>query len=222
MSIYFINKFREISLIFLIFLFCPTLSFSMENPPRKLSASGNLGVVQMDEHVLRNIAMSIFSREADIIDIKTKMCNHGNQMFQAWSLNKSWSELDEQTRNSLKNITKPNEIKSILKRNRFALINQDIISFPEQFADMISSGNIKLDISPDRGTYGIRITQDFQPRVLGTIYNRDQSTGVINHMPSTKLYISFDIQDIVEKMKRFGENSWNPRLDGRITTICIE
>lgn len=150
------------------------------------------------------------------------MCsNHGEEMFNAWKLGKPWGELDNSIKISLQKTIKTNEIKSILKRSRFALLNSDIISDPTQFKNMIEEGDIELDKSLDRGTYGIRVTQDFSPKVLGASYLKKEGTGELEETPSTKLYIAFDVGDVIKTMLA-KDGQWDSETEGRITTICID
>jgi len=193
-----------------------SVAISMEAPTLPVDMIGK------DEHLLRHIAMSIFDREQQIQIIKKKMCTHGQEMFDAWRLNKSWGELDNPIKESLQKTIKKNEIQSILRRPRYALLSPDVIAHPEQFRIMIEKGQIVLDQSPDTKLYGIRVSFDFTPQVFGRIFDKDKESGKIEERPSTRLFITFEINDIVKKITTIGKNSWNPAEDGRMTTLCVE
>lgn len=215
------HKIKYITILF-IFFFYSLVSCGMEKPSINTEGSAKIGKVEINEAFLRQVAITIFKRQQQMEDIKEKMCTHGPQMLEAWKLNKTWGDLDPLTKESLQKIIPTNEIKSILRRPRYALLNPEIIAHPEQFEEMIMTGHITLDKSPDRDTYGIKIRQDFSPKVLGIAYNKDKLTGKIEEQLSTRLYITFDIQDIAEKILTHGIDGWNTKTDGRLTTICIE
>ncbi|MBW8308862.1 MAG: hypothetical protein K0M45_04400 [Candidatus Paracaedibacteraceae bacterium] len=143
-------------------------------------------------------------------------------MFDVWRLNEAWSSLSEKNKTTLKQKIKVNDIKSILKRPRYALLDVSVIKNPEQFEDILQDGHIILDRSPDRNTYGIKVTKTFPHQTLGKIYIKDKGTGELKESPSSTLFVTFDIQDIAEKINKDGIDSWDPTIDGRITTMCVD
>lgn len=212
--------------------------------PKESNILYKIGDVEVNEEFLRTVAIAIFKREQQMEDIKDKMCTHGQKMCDAWKLGQQWGQLDATIKEELKKTIKPNDIQSLLKRHDCALLDPNIIANPEQFLDMITKEHIELSKTPDRQTYAIIVKKDFTPRILGTYYTREVLKGedglpikdtwhkiikkgedglpIIKELKSTRLFISFDIQDIADKIIIHGINSWNPNTDGRLTTICID
>jgi len=214
------NKFSKLILRYfaVVFLALSSFAYSMEH-----KAPYKIGDIEVDENFLRKVALSIFSREQQIENLKNKICtHHGQEIFDVWRLNATWGSLSEENKTNLKKKIKVNDIKSILKRPRYALLDVSVIKNPEQFENILQDGHIILDKSPDRNTYGIKVTKTFPQQMLGKIYIKDKTTGELNESPSSTLFITFDIQDIADKINKGGINSWDPQIDGRITTMCVD
>lgn len=196
-------------------------AFFLCNEP-VLSSESRISVEQIEQNqdLLKQIATAIFSREQDVLSIKKKLCNHGPEMIEAWKQGKTWATLDPLVKSDLQKMIKPNDIKSILRRKKHALVSDSIRLNPEQIKNIIHQGHMEVDRAPDTNKISIRISHDFAPNVQGILY--DRTSGNIVERPSTKLYIVFDIQDIVDKITTQGLHGWNPEKDGRISTICVE
>ena len=41
-------------------------------------------------------------------------------------------------------------------------------------------------------------------------------------VPSTKIYIAFDVTDIIQKIGKDGKGEWNKENDGQIITLCVD
>ena len=202
-----------------------------------VSAEKSLGLeaiartLESDEGQLRFIARIIFNRERSETFLATKMCTHGSTICEFWKNNR-WQSMEAPARQALKkqidemkgselprDLNK-DDIVSILKRPAFSMLSPDALhSYKELGNQAIEEGTITVDLSPVRQRYGIKVL--FRgPHPVGTILEKalEESAGDIAERPTHTLMITFDIQDIVEKMAR--HEDWNHDADGTVTTLC--
>jgi hypothetical protein len=202
-----------LSIIVLVFLAC-----------NKIKATENISIEEIrgDTELLREIALKIIERPQAVQRMKEKMFKHGPEMFNAWKKTAKWGGLSEKEKEDLKKVLPRSQIESLLKRKEFVLIDLHISSDPMNIVnEMIHNGTPIFDVSgQSQNIYGIKIQYDLSPRISGELYKRsDTEEELENPIPLTKIYISFDINDIVQKMTTQGKNKWDIKKDGVVTTL---
>jgi hypothetical protein len=189
-----------------------------------IKATENISIenIRGDTELLREIALKIIARPQAVQSMKEKMFKHGPEMFEAWKKTAKWGGLSEEEKENLKKVLPRTQIEGLLKRKEFVLIDHHISSDPIDIVnEIIHQGTPIFDVSgQSQNIYGIKITYDLSPRVSGELYKRPDNEEELG-APSvlTKIYISFDINDIVKKMTTEGKNKWDIKKDGVITTL---
>lgn len=172
--------------------------------------------IKKEPELLRKFALAIIKRPQIIQELQEKMCKHNAELFNPWKEGKTWGELGSSTQNQLTKFVVKSQIQSILKRDKFYLMSNLIISNPmPTVEEVVLKGNpilVKIGLNQDRDSLNIY----FDNPNAGEVYTRNQSQPA----PATKLLIAFDITDIISKITTLGIDAWNPDKDGFLTTFC--
>lgn len=194
------------------------------NPPSVTADAG--GKMSMEEignpEFLRSVAQTIFSRHREQVRLKEKLIKHGQMMIDVWRSGKKWGELEPRLQGQLTKHLPKSQVQSILRRERHSVMIPPIIEHPERISRLIiEKGMPTLRVLGEQGDrYGIKISLDMKPEVMGSVFLKTDKD--IQETPETKIYISFDVTDIVRKINMGGEGSWNKESDGEITTLCVD
>ncbi len=175
--------------------------------------------IEKDKSLLKEIAKTIIERKTEQQRLKEKMCKHDQIMTDVWKSGKKWGELGLEKQKELTKHIPKSHVQSILKRDRHALMSNDVLNDPYKFAKIIiENGDPSLVvIGEKKDQYGIMVTYNTN-EVIGFTYTKEEN-GKIKENKDTKIYISFNITDIVDELKN--TKLWNKEKSGAVTTMCV-
>lgn len=213
-------KIRSIRLTFVVLFLLLMLSPDVYS---SAAASSSTSPSEIENpEFLRAIARTIASRTREQVRLKEKLSKHDGTIIGVWKSGKKWGELEPGLQSHLTRHIPKSQVQSILRRERHALMDPEILASPGKFAvEIVEKGIPALQLMGERqDRYGIKISYDMKPKVVGCTFVKTEKT--IEEVPATKIYISFDITDIVQKIKEKGKDAWNKENDGEITTLCAD
>jgi len=207
----------------LILFITPLLLLWMSPVPLCAMDSVGMSMEQIQRpEFLKEIAHTILGRNREKTRLKEKLCKHDEIMIDVWKSGKKWGELDQGLQKSLTKHVPKSQVQSILKRTRHSVMNPEILADPEGIAQVIiEKGSPILRLIGQSGEeYAIKISYDISPQIAGTIFVKTESE--IKPIPETRIYISFNVTDIVNKLMKSGMPGWNREMDGEVTTLCVD
>ncbi len=234
------NVIRFLFFAFIIFIFLPLTPILASEPAaakKQPSLEEAVAVLESDEDHLRHIAKTIFNRKASSTFLATKTCTHGSEICTLWQHHR-WKSMGAEERRVLKQQIEQmrgaklpddlstDDVVSILRRSRFSEFAAEASPHYMTLGNQaIKEGSIAIDCTPDTRRCGIKVLFKF-PRPIGRTLILQEPEGAADSggapsftsMPTSTLMVTFDIQDIVEKMVR--KEKFDPANDGRVTTLC--
>ena len=215
-----------IVVLFLLLMFSPDVYSSAAASFAAASSSSASSAASLadirDQEFLKGVARTIFARTREQVRLKEKLSKHDETMIGAWKSGKKWGELAPSLQSHLTRHIPKSQVQSILRRERHSLMDKEVLAGPEKFAvEIIEKGIPALvPMGEKQDRYGLKISYDMKPKIAGITYTKKGMT--IEEVTETKIYISFDITDIVQKVSKSGKDAWNKENDGEVTTLCVD
>jgi hypothetical protein len=208
------------------FLICLLGIFHISSLPNVVASDHQLTIEEIagNKDLLREIAFTIFQRRQDISYIEDKICTHGPQILEYWKENK-WQKIGSEKRQELKRILTSkfnidgDQVRRLLQRDDYMLLNQNVIdNYVSYGLQAIKEGSVELDKSKGNQKYGIKVAKNFPSEEIGAKITRKGDEFEI--VPVHSLTVTFQIDDIIEKILKSGVDAWNKERDGKATTFC--
>lgn len=205
-----------------VILFVPILLMLMPAPVLYAVDAG-MSIEELKQpKFLKEIAYTILNRTREKTRLKEKLYKHNETMINVWKSGKKWGELDQNLQIELTKYVPKSQVQSILKRERHAMMAPEVLADPSKFAQLIiNKGTPVLELyGQNKDEYAIKVSFDFSPDFIGSNFIKTDSGSVIKEVKETKIYISFNVTDIITKLK--SNDAWNKEADGEITTLCVD
>lgn len=193
-------------------LFCSSSSSSFVSSDSE-PAGMTIDEIRTNTDLLRQIALAIFNEQRVKKHINDKICpKHSVSIVEPW---KSYSS---GPRPKIPGINS-SYVRDIMNSSSLGVVF-DVV-FTDDYAlvkEMINLGDIKIDTPSQKGggkkIYNIRISHSFGEEV-GAFYPDRESNGV----PTKKLYIAFDANEIIYDI--IEGRPWDKNM-GSVSTICVD
>lgn len=183
--------------------------------------------IAQDQALLTEIATEIISRVSIQKSLGEKVCKHNKKTTDTWKSDKTRSEAKKALSEEINTgKLKTTYVEGLAKKTEQAEFNEDILKNPQAIAEeIIQKGTAKLDRHGKPERYGIIISADLG-KPIGTHYYKKAKQSYVEEegssIPTTRAFISFDIDDIVGQILSGGRESWKGKDLGFVTTLCPE
>lgn len=155
------------------------------------------------------------------------MCKHNKEITDVWKTAKTKKEATGALQSQIKEETLTESyVEGLVTKKEQAEFDQDFLKDPKSRAEeIIQKGTAVLDRHGNPEQYGIIISADLE-RHVGIHYKKEKKKAYVekddSSIHTTRAFISFNIDDVIEQMSKDGIKSWEGKNLGSITTMCPE